>query len=158
MSKKLLMSSGEGMTNGGGMTDGGYIGDITQITGWNTVQSEYEITEDALTVRSTGNYSMFYNNNIPAEEGSRFLIEGYITKGGTNTWISSYDLVYLRDNMIDDTHFSLELRANVVNKMVSLQIQLRANESEDTEVVFTKIYLEQEWQYDIRKSSKWSFN
>lgn len=142
MSKKLLMSSGEGMTNGGGMTDGGYIGDITQITGWNTVQSEYEITEDALTVRSTGNYSMFYNNNIPAEEGSRFLIEGYITKGGTNAWISSYDLTYLRDNMIDDTHFSLELRANVVNKMVSLQIQLRANESEDTEIVLTKIYLE----------------
>ena len=128
--------------NGGGMTDGGYIGDITQITGWNTVQSEYEITEDTLTVRSTGNHSMFYNNNIPVEEGSKFLIEGYITKGGTNTWISSYDLAYLRDNMIDDTHFSIELRANVVNKVVSLQIQLRANESEDTEVVFTKIYLE----------------
>ena len=128
--------------NGGGMTDGGYIGDITQITGWNTVQSEYEITEDALTVRSTGNYSMFYNNNIPAEGGSKFLIEGYITKGGTNTWISSNDLAYLKDNMIDDTHFSLELRANVANKMVNLQVQLRANESEDTEVVFTKIYLE----------------
>ena len=32
--------------NGGGMTDGGHIGDITQITGWNTVQSEYEITEE----------------------------------------------------------------------------------------------------------------
>ena len=44
--------------------------------------------------------------------------------------------------MIDDTHFSLELQANVANKMVSLQIQLRANESEDTEIVFTKIYLE----------------
>lgn len=128
--------------NGGGMTDGGYIGDITQITGWNTVQSEYEITEDALTVRSTGNYSMFYNNNIPAEDGSKFLIEGYITKGGTNTWISSYDLVYLKDNMIDDTHFSIELRANVTNKTVNLQIQLRANESEDTEIVLTKIYLE----------------
>ena len=128
--------------NGGGMTDGGYIGDITQITGWNTVQSEYEITEETLTVRSTGNYSMFYNNNIPAEGGSKFLIEGYITKGGTNTWISSNDLVYLKDNMIDDTHFSLELRANVSNKMVNLQVQLRANESENTEVVFTKIYLE----------------
>lgn len=128
--------------NSGGMTDGGYIGDITQITGWNTVQSEYEITEDTLTVRSTGNYSMFYNNNIPAEDGSKFLIEGYITKGGTNTWISSYDIVYLRDNMIDDTHFSVELRANITNKTVNLQMQLRASESEDTEVVFTKIYLE----------------
>lgn len=128
--------------NGGGMTDGGYIGDITQITGWNTVQSEYEITEDALTVRSTGNYSMFYNNNIPTEDGSKFLIEGYITKGGTNTWISSYDLAYLKDNMIDDTHFSIELRANITNKTVNLQIQLRANESEDTEIVLTKIYLE----------------
>lgn len=128
--------------NGGGMTDGGYIGDITQITGWNTVQSEYEITEDTLTIRSTGNHSIFYNNNIPAEDGSKFLIEGYITKGGTSTWISSYDLAYLRDNMIDDTHFSIELRANVTNKTVNLQIQLRANESEDTEIVFTKIYLE----------------
>lgn len=128
--------------NGGGMTDGGYIGDITQITGWNTVQSEYEITEDTLTVRSTGNHSIFYNNNIPVEDGSKFLIEGYITKGGTNTWISSYDLAYLRDNMIDDTHFSIELRANVTNKTVNLQIQLRASESEDTEIVFTKIYLE----------------
>ena len=128
--------------SGGGMTDGGHIGDITQITGWNTVQSEYEITEETLTVRSTGNYSMFYNNNIPAEEGSKFLIEGYITKGGTNTWISSNDLVYLRDNMIDDTHFSLELQANVSNKTVNLQVQLRASEPEDTEVVFTKIYLE----------------
>lgn len=128
--------------DGGGMTDGGYIGDITQITGWNTVQAEYEITEDALTVRSIGNHSVFYNNNIPTTGGSKFLIEGYITKGGTNTWISSYDLVYLRDNMIDDTHFSVELRANVVNKMVNLQIQLRASESEDTEIVITKIYLE----------------
>ena len=128
--------------NGGGMTDGGYIGDITQITGWNTVQSEYEITEETLTVRSTGNYSMFYNNSIPAEGGSKFLIEGYITKGGTNTWISSNDLVYLKDNMIDDTHFSLELQANVSNKTVNLQVQLRASEPEDTEVVFTKIYLE----------------
>ena len=128
--------------DGGGMTDGGCIGDITQITGWNTVQSEYEITEDTLTVRSTGNHSVFYNNNIPTIGGSKFLIEGYITKGGTNTWISSYDLVYLRDNMIDDTHFSIELQANVVNKMVNLQIQLRASESEDTEIVITKIYLE----------------
>lgn len=128
--------------DGGGMTDGGYIGDITQITGWNTVQAEYEITEDALTIRSIGNHSVFYNNGIPTTGGSKFLIEGYITKGGTNTWISSYDLVYLRDNMIDDTHFSIELRANVVNKMVNLQIQLRANESEDTEIVITKIYLE----------------
>lgn len=128
--------------DGGGMTDGGYIGDVTQITGWNTVQAEYEITEDALTVRSIGNHSVFYNNNIPTTGGSKFLIEGYITKGGTNTWISSYDLVYLRDNMIDDTHFSVELRANVVNKMVNLQIQLRASESEDTEIVITKIYLE----------------
>lgn len=128
--------------DGGGMTDGGYIGDITQITGWNTVQSEYEITEDTLTIRSTGNHSIFYNNNIPAEDGSKFLIEGYITKGGTSTWISSYDLVYLRDNMIDDTHFSIELRANVTNKTVNLQIQLRASESEDTEIVITKIYLE----------------
>ena len=128
--------------NGGGMTDGGCIGDITQITGWNAVQAEYEITEDALTVRSTGSYSMFYNNNIPTTGGSKFLIEGYITKGGTNTWISSYEPAYLRDNMIDDTHFSIELRANVANEKVNLQIQLRASESEDTEVVFTKIYLE----------------
>lgn len=113
----LILFGGGG--NGGGMTDGGCIGDITQITGWNAVQAEYEITEDALTVRSTGSYSMFYNNNIPTTGGSKFLIEGYITKGGTNTWISSYDLAYLRDNMIDDTHFSLELRANVANKAVS---------------------------------------
>ena len=43
--------------------------------------------------------------------------------------------------MIDDTHFSIELRANVTNKVVNFQTQLRADESGDTEIVFTKIYL-----------------
>ena len=100
------------------------------------------MTSETLTARSTGTYSMFYHNNLPTTGGSTFIIEGYVTKGGANTWVSSYDTAYLRDNMIDDTHFSIELRANVTNKVVNFQIQLRASESEDTEIVFTKIYLE----------------
>lgn len=138
MSKKLLMGIGDG----GGMTDGGYIGDITQITGWQTVQTEYEMTVDTLTVRSTGTYAMFYNNNIPAEGGSRFLIEGYFVRGGTDSWIASQETAYLKDHMIDDTHFSLELKASVRGKTTSIQVQVRGGASEDTEIVFTKIYLE----------------
>ena len=125
----------------GGMTNGGYLGDLTTIEGWQTVQSEYEMTSETLTVRSTGTYSMFYHNNLPTTGGSTFIIEGYVTKGGANTWVSSHDIIYLRDNMIDDTHFSIELRANVTNKVVNFQTQLRADESGDTEIVFTKIYL-----------------
>ncbi len=124
------------------MTDGGYLGDITQITGWQTVQTEYEMTTDTLTVRSTGNHAIFYNNSIPVEGGSRFLIEGYIVRGGADSWIASQEIVYLKDHMVDDTHFSLELKASVSGKATSIQIQVRGDEPEDTEIVFTKIYLE----------------
>lgn len=139
---KYIYTGAAPSIGGGGMTNGGCLGDLTTIVGWQTVQSEYEMTSETLTVRSTGTYSMFYHNNLPTTGGSTFIIEGYVTKGGANTWISSYDTAYLRDNMIDDTHFSIELRANVTNKVVNFQIQLRANESEDTEIVFTKICLE----------------
>ena len=139
---KYIYTGAAPSIGGGGMTNGGCLGDLTTIVGWQTVQSEYEMTSETLTVRSTGTYSMFYHNNLPTTGGSTFIIEGYVTKGGANTWISSYDTAYLRDNMIDDTHFSIELRANVTNKVVNFQTQLRADESEDTEIVFTKICLE----------------
>lgn len=130
------------IAGGGGMTDGGYLGDITQITGWQTVQTEYEMTADTLTVRSTGTYAVFYNNSIPVEGGSRFLIEGYIVRGGTDSWISSQGIVHIKDHMIDDTHFSLELKASISGEVTSIQVQVRGGEPEDTEIVFTKIYLE----------------
>ena len=87
---------GDSITYGfgrGGMTNGGYLGDLTTIVGWQTVQSEYEMTSETLTVRSTGTHSMFYHNNLPTTGGSTFIIEGYVAKGGSNTWISSYDII-----------------------------------------------------------------
>lgn len=140
--KYIYTGATAGGGSGGGMTDGGYMGDITQITGWQTVQTEYEMTADTLTVRSTRTYAMFYNNSIPVEGGNRFLIEGYIVRGGTDSWISSQEVVCLKDHMIDDTHFSLELKASISGKTTSIQIQVRGGAPEDTEIVFTKIYLE----------------
>ncbi len=140
MSKKLLFTKAD--IPKGGMQDGGYLGDITQISGWMTVSSEYELTEEFLKVRSLGNYAMFFNNSIYVTGGLWFKIEGYIVTGGQDTWISSRDIVYLRDNMIDSTHFRLELPASIMNSYVNFQVQVRGDSPSQTEIVFTKIYLE----------------
>lgn len=130
-----------GGSDSGDLTDGGLLGDITQITGWNKVNIEYTLTDKALTIKSLGNYSMFYHNGIPTRGGTTLTLEGYIVKGGEDTWIYSGSTHYVRDAMIDDTRFKMEITPSIGYNGLTLQIQVQGSSPENTEIVFTKIYL-----------------
>lgn len=130
-----------GGSDSGNLTDGGLLGDITQITGWNKVNTEYTLTDKALTIKSLGNYSMFYHNGIPTRGGTTLTLEGYIVKGGEDTWIYSGSTHYVRDAMIDDTRFKMEVTPSIGYNGLTLQIQVQGSSPENTEIVFTKIYL-----------------
>lgn len=139
------VASGGGTDSGGSdsgdMTNGGLLGDITKITGWNTVNSEYILTDKTLTLKSLGNYSMFLHNNIPVNNGATLTFEGYIVKGGTDTWVSSKNLAHIKDHMITDTRFKFDLEPSINYGKLAIQIQLQGSSMENTEIVFTKIYL-----------------
>lgn len=130
-----------GGSDSGDLTDGGLLGNITQITGWNTVNSEYTLTDKALTIKSLGSYSMFYHNGIPATGGTTLTLEGYIVKGGEDTWVYSGNTYYVKDAMIDDTRFKMELTPSIGYNGLTLQIQVQGSSPVNTEIVFTKIYL-----------------
>ncbi len=84
---------------------------------------------------------MFLHNNIPVNNGATLTFEGYIVKGGTDTWVSSKNLAHIKDHMITDTRFKFDLEPSINYGKLAIQIQLQGASTENTEIVFTKIYL-----------------
>lgn len=134
-------ATGDTGSNSGDLTDGGLLGDVSQITGWNAVNAEYTLTDKSLTIKSLGNYSMFFHNNITVEGGTVLTLEGHIVSGGKDTWVYSKNTLYVKDFMIDDTRFKMDLDASINHGSLVLQIQVQGSSTEATEIVFTKIYL-----------------
>ena len=142
MSKKLLFNN-TSTSNDGTLNNGGLLGDITTINSWTLVKCNYEYKNNCLVIKSFENYSMFLNNNLYITGiGTNLRLEGVVISGGSATWFTcGGSPIYLKDCLIDDTHFAIDITVYMKGSYMSLQIQVRGPEDVDTELKITKMFL-----------------